>query len=203
MEKIDFNELATYCVNQFKEEHNSSRDHYVRTLYVSISEDKQVKCSTTPHVLKETSKCLLIHEHSELAISNYYSWYKVQFIDENGCVHDGNLGDGYTLEMFVCGSYSNIRLALCYNKAELYACKAPFEDKIIKVLELYYKVKDLSSEKEVRLVAELFRKDESIIELGKQVENFKFENHLLEMERNQYKDMLNEIKEMVSNNLSK
>ena len=203
MDKIDFIGLAEYCVNQFKEAHNCSNDHYVRTLYVSISEDNQVMCSITPHVLHNANKCILVHERSELAISNHYSWYTVQYIDEKGCVFDGNLGGGYTLNMVVCGSYSNIWMDLRLNKAELFSCKAPFEDKIAKIWELYQKVKDISSEKEVKLVADLFRKNEQLFELGKEIEGFKYENHLLELERNQYRDMLNEIKKMVSNQIAK
>ena len=41
---------------------------------------------------------------------------------------------------------------------------------------------------------ELFQKDEKIIELEKQIEDFKFTNHLLEKERDQYKELLDEIK---------
>ena len=197
MDRIDFIELAQYCVSVFKEEHNSSSNHYVRTLYASISEDNQVKCSITPHVLEMASKCILVHEHSELAVSNFYRWYKVQYIDENGCVFDGNLGGGYTLKVYPYGSYSNMWMGFRLNNTELYSCEPPFEDKMAKIWALYLKLKDIKSEKEVKLLADLFRKDERIFELEKEVDGFKYEKHLLELERDQYRDMLDEIKEVL------
>ena len=199
MDNIDFIELAKYCVSQYKEAHNSNEDHYVNTLFVSISEDNQLRRSLTPHVLSNANRCLLIHQHSQLAVTNYYSWYKVQYIDENGCVSDGNLGGGYTLSVISYGSFSNMRMTLRLNNTDLYSCRAPFEDKVAKFWELYQKVKDISSQKEVKLVADLFRKDEEIFELEKQVEDFEYEKYLLEQERNQYKELLEEIKEMMGN----
>lgn len=197
MEKINFIELATYCANNFKEAHNNENDRYMGTLYVSISEDDQVRCSKTPHVLSGACRCILIHEHSELAVTRYYSWYKIHYIDENGCVFDGNLGNGYELGMIINGSYSNVWMRLTLNNIELYSIKPPFENKIAKVWELFQKVKDISSPKEVKLVADLCRKDERILELEKEVEDFKFENHLLEQQKKQYQGLLDEIKEMV------
>ena len=67
-----------------------------------------------------------------------------------------------------------------------------------KIWKFYQKVKDISSEKEVKTIADLFRKDEKILELEKEIEGFKYENYLLEQQRNEYRDLLDEIKEMVS-----
>ena len=55
----------------------------------------------------------------------------------------------------------------------------------------------MKSTNEIKLVASLFKKNETILELKKEIENFKFTEYLLEQERNQYKRMLDEIKEMV------
>jgi hypothetical protein len=67
-----------------------------------------------------------------------------------------------------------------------------------KVWELYTRLKDVPTEKEIKLIADLFRKDEKILELEKEIEDFKFTNHLLEQERNQYKELLDEIKEALN-----
>ena len=198
MEKIDFIELAKYCASVFKEAHTKSGDFYKSTLYVSISEDNEVLCSKTSHVLNNASRCILVHEHAKLAVSNYYSWYKVQYIDENGCVFDGELGDGYTLSVYACGSFSNMWMELHLNNNTLYSCRPPFERQMAKIWKFYQKVKDISSEKEVKTIADLFRKDEKILELEKEIEGFKYENYLLEQQRNEYRDLLDEIKEMVS-----
>ena len=44
---------------------------------------------------------------------------------------------------------------------------------------------------------ELFKKDEKILELEKEREDFRFSNRLLEQEREQYRDLLDEIRQIV------
>jgi hypothetical protein len=68
---------------------------------------------------------------------------------------------------------------------------------IQKVWELYTKIKDIPTESERNLVIDLFKKDEKILELEKKVEDFTFTNQLLKQERDQYKELLDKIKEMV------
>ena len=46
-------------------------------------------------------------------------------------------------------------------------------------------------------MAELINKDEKILDLMRENEGFKFSNYILEKERNQYINLLNEIKEIV------
>ena len=197
MDKIDFIELATFCVNRYKVAHTNNRNIYDGTLYVAILEDNQVLCSRTPHVLKNAEKCLLIHQHSKLAISNYYSWYNVEFIDEKGCVFDGNLGNGFKLDVCPLNQFSNQMMRLLYNQSELFWCEPPFEAHIAKVWELYTRLKDIQTMREICLIAELYRKDEKILELEKEVKDFSYTNQLLKQERDQYKELLDEIKEMV------
>lgn len=198
MDKIDFVELATYCANKYRESHNTSNNSYAGTLYVAILEDNQVLCSRTPHVLKNAEKCILVHQRDQLAISNYYYWYNIEYIDENGCVSNGNLGNDFSIEVTAWGQYSNQIMSLDYNSSHLFWCRPPFEDHMPKVWELYTRLKDVTTEKEIKLIADLFRKDEKILELEKEIEDFKFTNHLLEQERNQYKELLDEIKEALN-----
>jgi predicted patatin/cPLA2 family phospholipase len=57
---------------------------------------------------------------------------------------------------------------------------------------------NMTSVSEMMLVVDAFEKDERILELERQIEDFKFTNNLLERERDQYKDMLDEIKELLN-----
>ena len=75
MSNIDFVELATFCANRAKETCSSWGGKYERTHYVSILEDNTVKYSMTPHVLRNAHQCILMHERSEIPISNIYYWY--------------------------------------------------------------------------------------------------------------------------------
>lgn len=198
MDKIDFVELATFCVNRYNESHNTSSNRYAGTLYVGISEDNHVMCSITPHILRNCVKSILVHRRDTLAQTNSYYWYDIEFIDENGCVSDGNLGNGYSISVHAWGQYSNQIMSLDYNNSHMFWCRPPFEDHMPKVWELYTRLKDVPTEKEIKLIADLFRKDEKILELEKEIEDFKFTNHLLEQERNQYKELLDEIKEALN-----
>lgn len=84
-------------------------------------------------------------------------------------------------------------------KKYLYKHPAPWESSVEKVWKLYSRVKDLDSLAKIQLVAELFEKDEKILELEKQIEDFRFTKYLLEQERNQYKGLLDEIQQLIDN----
>ena len=57
---------------------------------------------------------------------------------------------------------------------------------------------NMTSVSEMRLIVDAFEKDERIVELKGQIEDVKFTNNLLERERDQYKDMLDEIKDFIN-----
>ena len=194
MEQIDFIELAEYCVKKAKEVPSYVIKHYEKTLYVSISEDNNVKCSTTPHVLQDAYQCILMHEYSDTPISNIYYWYEIDYINSEGCVQASDLGEGFSLISSRRKDYSPF-ITLGYQGKHLYS-----NLDIKKVWELYTKIKEVSSESERKLIVELYFKDEHVLNLKKQIEDFKFTNHLLEQERDQYKDMLDEIKDLVNSN---
>ena len=200
MEKISFVELATFCTDKYREAHSSNTNSYAGTLYVAIYEDNSVLCSKTPHVLRDCEKCILVHRRDTLAITNSYYWYDIEYIDEKGCVFEGNFGNGFGLDVHASGQYWNQVMCLTYNNTNLYRCKPPFEDHMAKIWNLYSRLKELSSPTEIKLIAELFQKDEHILELEKEFEDFKFSNRLLEEERNQYKELLDELKNLVDNN---
>ena len=201
MDKIDFVELATFCVNRYKEAHTGSGERYEGTLYVAILDDNEVRCSTTPHILRNAEQCILIHHRSQIAISNWYSWYFVEYINAEGSVCGGNLENSFMLKIESWGSFSNQVMSLSYgnDNLNLYWCKAPFDKGIKKAWELYSKIKEIKTLSEIKLIADLFMKDEKIFELNNKVEDFTFANHLLKLERDQYKDILKDICDIVKN----
>ena len=99
------------------------------------------------------------------------------------------------------GSFSNQVMSLSYgnDNLNLYWCKAPFDKGIKKAWELYSKLKEIKTLSEIKLIADLFMKDEKIFELKNKVEDFTFANHLLKLERDQYKDTLKDICDIVKN----
>ena len=191
MDKIDFVELATFCSNRAKEGHTRWGGKYERTHYVSILGDNTVTHSMTPHILRNTHQCLLMHERSEIPISNIYYWYEFEYINPEGCVLASDLENGFNLI-----SYKRKQdvpyIELRYKENYLYSNLS-----IQKVWELYSKIKDIPSETEMKLIVDLFEKDEKIFELEKVIEDFSFSKHLLKQERDQYKELLDEIKQII------
>lgn len=197
MGKVDFIELAEFCTKRYKELNTSPRDRYVGTLYVAILEDNQLKCSTTPHVLKDAVKCMMIHERSALAETLWHPYGLLEFIDSEGRVHDSNLGNDFNLTIYRW-EYDSLKIELSYKENQLFKCGEPFDKNILKIWNLYTTIMNMTSVSEMMLVVDAFEKDERILELERQIEDFKFTNNLLERERDQYKDMLDEIKELLN-----
>ncbi len=199
MSNINFIEIAKYCQEAFKEAHNTNNDKYAGTIFVAIN-GEQVSTSRTPHILQNADKCILIHEYRKLAVSNYYSWYSIETIDENGCVLLNRIDDEFVLDICAFNGFANQRMSLSTQNRQFYSCGIPFESNIKKVLKLYFNIKNVKTKEERILISNLFSKDESILELEKQIEDFKFANELLKQERNQYKSLLDDIKKLISSN---
>jgi len=194
MRMDSFKDIAKYCVERYKTSLDEESERYLGTLYVSIDEHDFVDCSTTPHILSQATKCILIHSRQALAITNWYTWYKVEYIDEEGNVTYGMLGNGFRLSSHFRQDYRDQRL----NETTLiYSVPAPFEDKMQKVWDVYLRAKRAKSQAALELMAELIEKDETILELEGEIANLKFTNILLEKQKKQYRGLLRQIREMV------
>lgn len=197
MRMDSFKDIAKYCTERFKNSLDEGSERYVGTLYVSIDEHNFVDCSTTPHILSQATKCILIHSRQALAITRWYTWYKVEYIDEEGSVTDGMLGNGFRLYSTNRGSFLDQVLILYHDDLEIYSCPAPFEDKMQKVWDVYLRARKMNSQAARELMAELIEKDETILELEGEIANLKFTNILLEKQKKQYRGLLRQIREMV------
>ena len=169
---IDFVELGTYCQTEYRKTLNQLKDKYRKTLFVAIKDDNSISVSTTPHILSNASKCIMIHERLSLAISNWYSWYVVQFINENGEVFVNRIDNDFELHTVSCGGYDSQWLELCADNRTYYSCKAPWkEDDIKSIWELYVKLKQATTKCERNLIASLFEKYKTILEWEKADQN--------------------------------
>ena len=195
---IDFVELGTYCQTEYRKTLDSLKDKYRKTLFVAIMDDNSISVSATPHILSNAKKCILIHERLSLAISNWYSWYVVQFINENGEVLVGRLDNDFELCTVACGGYDNQWLELRADHRTYYSCKAPWKENDIKsIWDLYVRLKQATTECERNLIASLFKKDQTILELEKANQNFEYKTQLLENEMKLYKGILDDIKNLL------
>lgn len=195
---IDFVELGTYCQTEYRKTLDSLKDKYRKTLFVAIMDDNSISVSATPHILSNAKKCILIHERLSLAISNWYSWYVVQFINENGEVLVGRLDNDFELCTVACGGYDNQWLELRADHKTYYSCKAPWKENDIKsIWDLYVRLRQATTECERNLIASLFKKDQTILELEKANQNFEYKTQLLENEKKSYKGILDDIKNLL------
>ena len=198
MGEINFIELATFCQNEKREVYEKmANTDYVHTIFAAITEDNKVLTSRTAHILSNAHKCILIHVRSTRAISNWYNWYDVQFINEHGQVLEDALDDEFSLEVCAYGGYANQRIDLSADGMQYYSAAMPCDNTIADIWELYHSLKDTKTATERELISDLFRKDRTILELKKEVEDFKFKTQLLEDEKAMYKELIKEIQSIV------
>ena len=196
MGKVDFIELAEYCVKKAKEVPSYVLKHYESTQFVCISKDNIVKCSMTPHILLDAYQFILMHKMRDYNDT----WYEFEFINEEGCVKAADLDDIFFLSSERTRRDKPIIFLRehCVNEVGVDQYHRYYSsDDICKIWEIYSQIKDISSRSERKLIVEMFKNNEKIIDLEKQIEDFSFTIHLLEQERDQYKDMLDEIKDLI------
>ena len=80
---------------------------------------------------------------------------------------------------------------------QYYSAEMPCDNSITKIWELYVSLKEAKTKTERKLISDLFRKDESILELKKEVEDFKFKTQLLEEEKTMYKGLLDKVQNIL------
>ena len=195
--KVDFENIAAYCVERYISKINSYKnERYLQTLYVCISENDDVWFSNTPHILQgpEISKCLLIHQKNHLAISNWYKYYDVEYIDSLGGVTDGILGDGFAITG--CGADPNPSLALKFKDVTLYSCKAPHENHIQKMWNLFNEIRCLNLES-ISEIQGLVDKNAKIEEAERRIQELSYNMKAIEEERDHYLKLIEVIREVV------
>jgi hypothetical protein len=201
MGEINFIELATFCQNEKREAYEKmANTKYAFTIFVAITEDNRVLSSRTAHILSNAQKCILIHARNTQAITNWYNWYDVQFINEQGQVLEDALDDEFSLEVCAYGGYANQRIGLSADGMQYYSAEMPCDNSIAKIWELYFSLKEAKTKTERKLISDLFRKDESILELKNEVEDFKFKTQLLEEEKAMYKGLIDKVQNILQGN---
>ncbi len=180
----DFVELSQESVSRYKESFASSEyEIYKDTLYVAISEAGVVSCAHDPAILRGAYQCILIHRKSKIAITNWYDWYKVEFINHNGLNLEGIIGNDCYINMVSGAGYIGT-ITLYHRDEDIYSCQVPFEGHMQGLWDAYCETLNRGQDEAELLKAELHRKEECI--------------HDLEQQINQYKRMLAGIKDIVS-----
>ena len=183
-----------------KEKYSKPHEKYVDTTYIAIQEDNHVVCSIDPIVLENAKLCILVHRRSKLAETNYYDWFVVEYINENGEVYEESIDKEYRLYIRHRETYRNQILHLVSSDGIDYECcpfwnnTASIKDCFQSMWNLYNELKKASCTKERAIIVRLYEQDEKILQQKKEIANFSYANALLEKERDMYKGLLDEIK---------
>lgn len=201
MSTIDIKALSEYCVKRYIENLDTKYKH-VETIYVAISKDDKVLCSTTPHLLTDAYRCILIHVWVIKDKPYKENWrYEIEYINENCCVSEGLLENGFRIRsQWDSSRQANIIDLFNYNEdrqIRVYTIVAPFDDKMQALWDAYCFVKKVKSKAELLTMITILKKEEKILELGKKIGDLSFSNYLLEQQRNQLHKFLDEIKQII------
>lgn len=204
MSKPNFVDIAESCVKSYinyvnaEDKKVATTLRYKETLFVAIYEDNHVLCSTQPNILENAHKCILIHSETE-KISNTFTWYKVECIDEKGCVTTGNLGNAILGTDWI-GHWDNQRLELTYKGVGIiYSCKEPFENHMQELWNVYTRANSMKTNSEIMMMKYLLDKDKKILELKKEIDNINFTKEYLQNQINEYRKILDDLKEIINN----
>lgn len=183
--------------NEINSKGNSFK--YKTTEYFLINREGKLLESETPDALQrdDVCQCIMIHEYAKLERTNSYSWYYVDFIDENNCVHRDKLDERFRLNVDYKDKFANQIIYLCAGNRIVYEHRWPCPERMSLIWELYQRSKLLQTDVEAQVLGKIAMQDESILKLESELSNVKLLNQLLQRERDQYKSMLDEIKELI------
>ena len=201
---VGFMEIAAYCKQAIEQKWLGSGYSKYEILYVSIREDDSIKMSQTPHILKKTKQCILIHSWQQLAVTNSYDNYYLQCINQNGEVLLNKLDDDYSVYIYPSTSKCWARISLTRNSSKIYESDIWLNgEKILSqrfsyVWYLYKRSrKECNTLEESKLLGKLAQTEQTVKELESKLVDHSVREQLLMAEVLQYRLLLDEIKRLV------
>lgn len=202
MEIID---LAKSRQERFQNEcdRTPDRKHYNYTIFAAIYEDDSMETSISPDILEDAEKCILIHNWVELKVTNWYPWFRLEYINEKKNVTLGVLEDGYTIN--VVGAYSwpldyNPPIELNRYGEHIYTpwiSGYSLAERLVSVWDMYCRCKEYKTIKEAQLIGKIARSEIEILELKRKLSEKEFCEKLHAEKIAMYKQMLKKIEELL------
>jgi len=186
-------ELATFCAKRFENSISGENARYNGTEFFAVTENNEVLYSTNPDILQNATQCMMIHDRYEKAYIHWYSWYKFEYIDTNGHIHDSCFDDDFSIWNGCWGQYDKQVMELKYEDTPYYWCERPWEKQIPIIWKMYCQLKEAKTAKERSLIVEVIKQNEQIIELKKEIEDYEKRCQKLE----QCKSTLFKLKELI------
>lgn len=194
MDIFEKKQIVEKCIKKIQKEKG---DNYIDTLYIAIDAAESVQESTDDSVLEFAEKIILIHSYRELAVTNYYVWYDIDFIDENGLVLRDQFDSAFRVYIGFVGQYANKAIYFVLDKTNTTLYFESYPCKMQKIWNLYLKCKECKTEKEMQLLCKLVKKDSEIEILKLDMEEQNFVKLFLEQQSKLYEKILDTIKRML------
>lgn len=208
--KFDLMEIAEACVSkvQYRCENTKGMSDY-DVFYASIMEDGELVTSSMPHVLKGSDVGIVIHRWYQLAVTLSYDNYLIQIIKSNGEVLDGKIDDDYTIRIAASTYDHPAKLWLIYKDKYVYKIGREYisgnyaqawENSLKFVWALYQKCrKHCNTAYECELMGKLADTEKSMQALEDKLTEAKMKDLYLQEELKQYRDMMDQLAEIIPN----
>lgn len=205
--EINFIELAKYCKDEKMAScGDTQRQWYHKTYYAAIFDDDSITVSTTPHILKNAKKCILIHDMSYLAVTQTYNCYSVQILNNDGVVTENDLGNDFGIGI-TSGRFNYApEMYIDYQNKQLFRTRYDFNGKnwlgwgkiLPDIWKLYLRLKnECANYHEMEMLCDIVKKDNEIVDLNEKLDQEKYRNQQKDLHIQAYKSFLNEIKNIV------
>ena len=200
-ERLSFYNLAKLCQEKFEKQINAQgKDFkYLDTLFAAIDDKDCILVSETPEILlkEDVYQFIMIHRHIRNEVSRWYSWYTVEFVDHNKSVHTEKFDERFSINVNYHEHFYNQWIHLKVGGKRIFQCRWPNESCLQAIWNLYQRCKSVKTDREAELLGELAMMDESVLSLQQDLANANYSVQLLTKERDQYKSLLDEIKDLI------
>lgn len=200
-DRINFVEIAEKVVANFRDNISVPELRYYvhNPLFVSIDEEEQIRVSFLPDVLNGAKECMIIltYNNKNQGSIYYYPHYKVFRIKDDGMVQEGYSKEGWKIN--ITGTYytSPSQIQLSKDKTSIFCSHWKGEESLYEVWSVYKKCKECETATEAKLIGKNSQLLEEIETLRGKNKELEFLNKIAETTKNQYKDILEEIKSLL------
>lgn len=202
--KSHFIDKATTIIASYKEI-NTDKPGYrynEKPIYVSINSDDSIFCSMSNDILCDSKEALIILPYSEISLTNFYRYYDIRYITQNGevlnCYNNEFRIDSYR---FGNDKHAIQRFILSYNGDIISSIIIDHSDVIKSVKEiwaLYQFLKNCETLSEMKWAAKYYFEHKSCSILEKEYRWKSYEADFYQRQLVQLNNVITEIKQIIS-----
>ena len=180
-------DLAIRRIAQIKEEYREKHKGYEDTSFIAIQEDNHLLCSIDPNILENAKQCILVHKNSVVDFytghPNYTFSYDVECVNEDGEILKESIDKAFKLfvKRYAYDRDYSLYLTtngICYDCCPSWDNTASIRESFQSMWNLYNELKKVETPKERATIVKLYKKDETILQQKKEIENFSYVNTL-------------------------